>query len=320
LLCLIGRSWVCSHRVSLVPSTPRFSLLPHPLRAEALALVAVVVTQVVCIFYLRADAIVAPCLGQLGSFVPPGQANTCAQLKAFKQSSDVGITFLLCSISFGVIFVLVGCIVYLRVREAAIADPNSRAAKWMRTNCGRRLARYAKKLEASNEEERKAVASFEATKVAKVAAKDGNLLVRQVHRSRSSSALRVRGDEGRGTGIGGTNSSDASVTAAINNPMMQLSRSKRAGASVRFVLPPTPAALAATLRDARTSTKAAPGRGRATLGALGLPAPAQPQLGEGKATDNVAGRNERFTAEPLSTPEVAGRGEEDGALEDGREG
>ncbi len=99
------------------------------MRAEALALVAVVVTQVVCIFYLRADAIVAPCLGQLGSFVPPGQANTCAQLKAFKQSSDVGITFLLCSISFGVIFVLVGCIAYLRVREAAIADPNSRAAK-----------------------------------------------------------------------------------------------------------------------------------------------------------------------------------------------
>jgi hypothetical protein len=278
--------------------------------------VAVIVTEVVCIFYLRADAIVAPCLGQLGGFVPPGQANTCAQLKAFKQSSDVGITFLLCSISFGVIFVLVGCIAYLRVREAAIADPNSRAAKWMRTNCGRRLARYANKLEASSEEERKAVARVEATKVAKVAAKDGNLLVRQVHRSRSSSALRVRGDGDQGAGIGSSNGSDADAFAATTNPMIQLSCSKRAGASVRFVLPPTPASLAVTNRDARTSTKAAPGRGRATLGALGLPAPAPQQSargGEGSAL--------RFTAEPISTGSAAvdGSGAGVGALEVGPE-
>jgi hypothetical protein len=136
--------------------------------------VAVIVTEVVCIFYLRADAIVAPCLGQLGSFVPPGQANTCAQLKEFKQTSDVGVTFLLCFISFGVIVVLVGCIVYLRVREAALADPNSRAAKWMRTTCGRRLARYASKLEASVKEESEVVARVEARKAAKAAAKAGS--------------------------------------------------------------------------------------------------------------------------------------------------
>ena len=135
---------------------------------------AVIVTEVVCIFYLRADAIVAPCLGQLGGFVPPGQANTCAQLKEFKQTSDVGVTFLLCSISFGVIVVLVGCIAYLRVREAALADPNSRAAKWMRTTCGRRLARYAKKLEVTSKEESEAVARVEARKAAKAAAKAGS--------------------------------------------------------------------------------------------------------------------------------------------------
>jgi hypothetical protein len=282
--------------------------------------VAVIVTQVVCIFYLRADAIVAPCLGQLGGFVPPGQANTCAQLKEFKQSSDVGITFLLCSISFGVIFVLVGCIAYLRVREAALADPNSRAAKWMRTTCGRRLARYAKKLEASSVEEREAVARVDARKAAKTAAKDGGLLVRQVDRSRSSSALRARGDGEQGAGMGGSNGSDADALAATTNPMIQLSRSKRAGASVRFVLPPAPASLAVTHRDARTSTKAASGRGRATLGALGLPVPALQQS---------AREGHRFTAEPIGTgnagdgattaPEVDGRGAGVGALEVGPE-
>jgi hypothetical protein len=135
--------------------------------------VAVIVTQVVCIFYLRADAIVAPCLGQLGSFVPPGQANTCARLKEFKQTSDVGVTFLLCFISFGAIVVLVAFIAYLRVREAALADPNSRAAKWMRTTCGRRLARYASKLEAASKEESEVVARVEARRASKAAAKAG---------------------------------------------------------------------------------------------------------------------------------------------------
>ena len=141
------------------------------LRAEALALVAVIVTEVVCTFYLRADAIVAPCVGEPGAFVPPGQANTCAQLLAFKQTSDVGVTFLLCFISFGVIAVLVASIAYLRIREAALADPNSRAAAWMRTTCGRRLARYAAKLEVSKVRESEAIARVEARKAAKAVAK-----------------------------------------------------------------------------------------------------------------------------------------------------
>ena len=156
-----------SARLLTLPVDPPF---PAP-RAEALALVAVIVTEVVCIFYLRADAIVAPCVGEPGAFVPPGQANTCAQLLAFKQTSDVGVTFLLCFISFGVIAVLVASIVYLRIREAALANPNSRAAAWMRTTCGRRLERYAAKLEVSKVRESEAVARVEARKAAKAAAK-----------------------------------------------------------------------------------------------------------------------------------------------------
>ena len=56
---------------------------------------------------------------------------------------------------------------YLRVREAAIANPESMSGRWMRSNCGRRLKRYADKIELSSELERKVVARVEAKRAAK---------------------------------------------------------------------------------------------------------------------------------------------------------
>ena len=137
---------------------------------EAATVLAVIVTEVVCIFYLRADAVVAPCTGAQPGFVPAGQASTCAQLLDFKRTSDVGVTFLLCLITIGVIAALAGVIAYLRLREAALAKPDSRAAACMRSSCGRRLVRYAKKLELETAEERAAVDRKEARRTAKLAA------------------------------------------------------------------------------------------------------------------------------------------------------
>ena len=82
----------------------------------------------------------------------------------------------------------------------------------------------------------------------------------------------------------------AGAAIAFDNPLLQRPREgrlQRAGGSVRFVLPPTPAAQAAAVRAARTSSKASSGRGRALVGALGLPVPADIAGRQGK------GRGER---------------------------
>ena len=77
--------------------------------------------------------------------------------------------------------------------------------------------------------------------------------------------------------IGAVKGAPAGATVAFDNPLLQRPREgrlKRAAGSVRHVLPPTPAAHSAARRAGRTTTTAASGRGRATLGALGLPPPA----------------------------------------------
>jgi hypothetical protein len=106
---------------------------------------------------------------------------------------------------------------------------------------------------------------------------------------------------------------DGSAELAFENPLLRQQsvrgRSARAQ-SARLVLPPTPGALAAAVRAGRTSTKAASGRGRATLGAIGLPppaprrAPVEGEEGEGGDAAKGAHAGRRFAAAPL----VAGSG------------
>ena len=241
---------------------------------------AVIVTQVVCIFYLRADAIVAPCVGQLGGFVPPGQSNTCARLKEFKQTSDVGVTFLLCFISFGVIVVLVAFIAYLRVREAALADPNSRAAKWMRTTCGRRLARYAKKLEVSSKEESEVVARVEARKASKAAAKAGG----------DSAGIGGLVDGGN-AGVGGPSSAGSSRSRAPR-AVFDPTRADGSAAAVGFTKGASEDVLATTVNPMRAAATRALKTGKA--GGAAAAAAAAEKVGGSKAS--TSGRSE---ASPL---------------------
>jgi hypothetical protein len=233
-------------------------------------------------FYLRSDSLSAQCEGETDAFVVDLQGTTCAEVRAGTRSSDLLTTAFMALINIGFLGTTAALMVRLWSTEAAARAPDGLLARSLRR------------------------ASAPAAAL-------------QVHHRRSSAAP---GDEGKVAGSGG---SDAGTFAAINNPMVQRSRAMRAGTSVRFVLPPaqpsvaaaldasrTSTSVAAALHASRTSSRAASGRGRATLGALGLPAPAPQQRtpstgkGEDAANGGLAGRStRRFAAEPLGTGSMA---------------
>jgi hypothetical protein len=228
-------------------------------------------------FYLRSDSLSSQCEGESDAFVVDLQGTTCAEVRASTRSSDLLTTAFMALVNIGFLGTTAALMARLWSAEAAARAPDGVLARSLR-----RMSAPAAAL--------------------------------QVHHRRSSAALGV---EVKAAG------SDAG--AFTNNPMVQRSRTLRAGTSVRFVLPPAQPSVAAVvhasrsstssaaaLNAPRTSSRAASGRGRATLGALGLPAPAPqhqaPSTGEGEnaANGSLTRRStSRFAAEPLGTGSVA---------------
>lgn len=81
-------------------------------RMETILLWSAICTQLVCLFYLRWESIVAPCLGASPNFIIDASGLTCGQAATMKERSDIVVTVALAAINFSVIGFMVGFIVH----------------------------------------------------------------------------------------------------------------------------------------------------------------------------------------------------------------
>ena len=90
---------------------------------ECIALVVVMLSQLLCMFYLRSDSLNLECAGQNAVFVVDAQGTTCAQVFASSQTSSVVTTAGLVLINISFMLVMVAAILRTWVIENALAAP-----------------------------------------------------------------------------------------------------------------------------------------------------------------------------------------------------
>jgi hypothetical protein len=90
---------------------------------EAVAIVGIILTQLISMFYLRVDSFSASCLGADATFVIDAQGTTCADVAAAKASNDIVVTLAMAALN----IMLVGGIVVILVR-VVLAERKEAAA------------------------------------------------------------------------------------------------------------------------------------------------------------------------------------------------
>lgn len=83
-------------------------------RLEALSLWTITTTQLICLFYLRWESVVSPCLGETDAYILDASGLTCGQAKSMKNRSDLAVTLVLAAMNFGVL----GFMIFTLVRAA----------------------------------------------------------------------------------------------------------------------------------------------------------------------------------------------------------
>jgi hypothetical protein len=99
---------------------------------ECVALVTVAVTQLMSMFFLRSDSLMAQCEGQSDVLVVDAQGTTCAQVREQARSSSITTTVGMVLVNLAYVLFTVLLLVYMWLDETAQADPTGIVANGLR--------------------------------------------------------------------------------------------------------------------------------------------------------------------------------------------